>query len=158
MVGINAYSGKPFNNLSVTPINDVRAMAHWLKKADYATENIFENIESASKFEDLVKSYINRLNKEDVEIGWPITSIHQKSCGFIHFFSRRCSVLLRGQSGRGASKDLKAKRGVGNFQITSWIELWDRLSCLGWISIPRGKSSVLFFLSRSEGEEEITGA
>ena len=69
MVGIGKYAGGKFKSLSMTPLNDIKAMSTLLRKADYCLENTYENIKSTTQFDNILDTYIDSINKNPEDIG-----------------------------------------------------------------------------------------
>ena len=69
MVGIGKYAGNKFKSLSMTTLNDIKAMSTILRKADYCVENIYENIKSTIQFDDILDTYVDSMNKNTEDIG-----------------------------------------------------------------------------------------
>ena len=75
MLGTGKYAGNKFKSLSMTPLNDIKAMSTILRKADYCVENIYENIKSTIQFDDVLDTYIDSMNKNPEDIGTIISTM-----------------------------------------------------------------------------------
>ena len=80
MVGIGKYAGNKFKSLSVTPLNDIKAMSTVLRKADYCVGNIYENIKSTIQFDDILDTYVDSMNKNPEDIGTTISILIVFEC------------------------------------------------------------------------------
>ena len=63
-MGNRNYLGKQWASLSANPSNDIKDMESLLRRGGYATENTYENVSSAENFEEILRSYIDVVNKE----------------------------------------------------------------------------------------------
>ena len=68
MVGNRNYLGREFKSLSVTPVNDVKDMTSALQEGGFGLENTYENISSREHFEEILRTYVDCVNKEPEEI------------------------------------------------------------------------------------------
>ena len=64
LVGNRNYLGKQWASLSANPSNDIKDMESLLRRGGYATDNTYENVSSAENFEEILRSYIEVVNKE----------------------------------------------------------------------------------------------
>ena len=64
LVGNRNYLGKQWASLSANPSNDIKDMESLLRRGGYATDNTYENVSSAENFEEILRSYIDVVNKE----------------------------------------------------------------------------------------------
>ena len=62
--GDRNYLGKQWASLSANPSNDIKDMEGLLRRGGYATDNTYENVSSAENFEEILRSYIDVVNKE----------------------------------------------------------------------------------------------
>ena len=69
MFGIRNYLGRKFKSLSVTPVNDIKDMTSMLSVGGFGLGNTYENIQSRQHFEDILKTYVDAVNKEPEDIG-----------------------------------------------------------------------------------------
>ena len=65
LVGNRSYLGRHWPTLSANPSNDVKDLDNLFRRGGYTTQNIYENITSASNFEEILSSYIEAVNKEE---------------------------------------------------------------------------------------------
>ena len=69
LFGVKNYLGKDFKSLSVSPLNDIKDMTTLLTVGGFGTCNTYENLQSSQYFEDIVKAYVDTVNKEPEEVG-----------------------------------------------------------------------------------------
>ncbi len=70
LFGIRDYTQDgPFRSLSVSPANDVRDLASVLATGGYAANNVYENLPSSRHFQEVVKVFVQEVNREAEEIG-----------------------------------------------------------------------------------------
>ena len=65
LVGNRSYLGRHWPTLSANPTNDVKDLDQVLRRGGYVTQNIYENITSASNFEEILSSYVDAVNREE---------------------------------------------------------------------------------------------
>ena len=68
MVGNRNYLGREFKSLTVTPVNDVKDMTSALQDGGFGLENTYENVASRENFEEILRTYVDAVNKEPEEI------------------------------------------------------------------------------------------
>ena len=68
MVGNRNYLGREFKSLTVTPVNDVKDMTSALQDGGFGLENTYENVASKEHFEEILRTYVDAVNKEPEEI------------------------------------------------------------------------------------------
>ena len=96
MFGVRNYLGKRFQSLSVTPVNDIKDMANMLQSGGFGLSNIYENIENRAQFEDILKTYIDAVNKEPEDVDLLV-------------------LYFAGQGVQGLPRKLAKKRRLGIF-------------------------------------------
>lgn len=69
LFSVRNYLGKDFKSLSVSPANDVKDMGNLLKAGDFGVSNVYENLPSSQHFEDVVRAYVETVNKEAEDVG-----------------------------------------------------------------------------------------
>lgn len=68
MVGIRNYLGREFKSLTVTSVNDVKDMTSALQDGGFGLENTYEDVGSREHFEEILRTYVDAVNKEPEEI------------------------------------------------------------------------------------------
>ncbi|XP_059087881.1 uncharacterized protein LOC131884201 isoform X2 [Tigriopus californicus] len=68
LFGNRNYLGRDFKSLSVTPLNDIKDMTTMLSVGGFGLSNIYENIPSRQHLEDILKAFVEAINKEPEEI------------------------------------------------------------------------------------------
>ncbi len=96
MFGVRNYLGKRFQSLSVTPFNDVKDMANVLQQGGFGVNNLYENVESRAAFEDILKTYVDAVNKEPEDVDLLV-------------------LYFAGQGVQGLPRKLARKRRLGIF-------------------------------------------
>ena len=69
MFSVRNYIGQNFKSLSVNPLNDIKDMTTMLQLGGFGLGNTYENVPSRQHFEDILKSYVEAVNKEPEDIG-----------------------------------------------------------------------------------------
>ena len=96
LFGVRNYLGKDFKSLSVSPQNDIKDMSTLLTVGGFGVANTYENIQSSQYFEDIVKAYVETVNKEPEDVDLLV-------------------VYFAGQGVQGLPKKLAKKRKIGIF-------------------------------------------
>ena len=68
LVGNRSYLGRQWPTLSGNPTNDVKDLEQVFRRGGYATQNIYENITSATNFEEILSSFVDAVNREEEAI------------------------------------------------------------------------------------------